>query len=351
MYCALFLIFWIEIYQNEAVAFEDFVLEKQINYASESAVDEMLAAGNLNQDYAEGDFLTLEPSVALRDFGVTLCYDFDIVPTEDSLKSVIDKNIRTLAVCVYDGVYLYYRQQTETHTVEMKQSPKIPYFYTDKNTGVQYCLTLNPDKGYWDSGNSADYSMHFYDKYEVKPSEDLQATAINDRVADLVNWGLYETYESEYDSDTSVSIPATGETVRGEQPVRSPTVIGVVDGNVKSYGTVVTAECIGGAQLEETDQIIGFRLVNCPLPTYTDSVSGITYGGDEALAKGASLSNSQNAVLNGKFYARSSWWKRHSYFKDYLPASDADHPDLDRKYFDDEYEAAKNGYNDISICE
>lgn len=341
MYCALFILFWIKIYQNDAVSFEDYVLERQVNYAAESAVDELLDAGNLNQDYANGDFVTLEPDVALRDFSTTLCYDFRIIPTDQSLQDLMNKNLKTFVVCVYDGVYLYYRQQNETHGEAIKQSPKIPYFYTDEDSGTQYCLTLNPEKGYWDSGNAAQYKMHFYDKYDKAPSDDRQATAINDRVANLINWSLYEAYNKTDKSGMTVNIPATGETVRGEQPVRSPTVIGVVEGNIKSYGSTVVAECIGGAQLEETDQIIGFYLEDFPI--YHIEENGIVYTGDEALNKGASVSSE----LTGKFYAKSSWWKQHTYAKKYIPENKKNL----MKYFDNEYEAAKNGYNDIGICD
>lgn len=346
MYCALFLIFWIRIYLNEAVSFEDWVLEKQANYAAESAVDEMLETGNLNQDYADGDFVTLEPSVALRDFNTTLSYDFGLVPTDDTLDSISLKNLRVFAVCVYDGIYIHYLQRSETTGVELKQSPKIPYFYTD-DYGNQYCLTLDPDKGYWDYKEDSNYQLHFYDNYTTKPSEDRQTTAINNRVADLVNWGLWETYDNERRSDKAISLPAIGETVRGDQPVRSPTVIAVVEGFTKSYGTTTLAECIGGAQLEETDQIVGFRIKGCPFYSYVDPDTNTTYTGDEAIAQAGGLGSPklQISKISGKFYARSSWWKNHSRVKNYIENTS------DSKYFDDEYEAAKAGYNDIGLCE
>lgn len=351
LYCALFLIFWIKIYANEAVSFEEFVLEKQVNYASESAVDEMLAAGNLNQDYADGDFVTLEPDVAIDDFVTTLCYDYDIIPTDDTIETFRNKNLRTMAICVYDGVYLYYKQQTETHGYELKQSPKIPYFYTD-NSGNQYCLTLNTDKGYWDEGGGSSYKLHFYDKYDVKPSDDIQKATINKQVADLINWALWETYTSEAKGDTAISIPATGETVRGTQPVRSPTVIGIVEGKLKSYGSVVLAECIGGAQLETTDQIVGFRLKNCPIYIYKDPSNGLVYTGDKALElatdAGVDVADIIDTTVTGKFYARSSWWQEHKYAKSY---TDNSNNNKYSRYFDSEYEAAKSGYNDLNLCD
>ncbi len=343
MYCALFVIYWIKIYQNEIVSFEDFVLEKQANYAADSAIDEILAASDINTDYADGDFITLEPRLAVRDFATTLCIDFGLIPTEVNIERVMNKSIRTMAVCAYDGIYAHYLMQTETNTWELKQTPKIPYFYTSSD-GTQYCLTLDPDKGYWDYTEDGRYQLHKYDKYDKKPSEDLQATAINDKVADVLNWGLQQTYGVYGKTSQTIEIPAIGETVRGEQPVQTPTVIAVVEGHRKVFSTSLVAECIGGAQLEDPDLVVGFDLVNCPIYSYLDPVTGLTYGGDEALKHYGQPTFKVVTTVTGKFYAKSSWWKKHVYIKDnYIK------PGVSGQYFDTDYEAAKAGYNDLNL--
>jgi hypothetical protein len=347
MFAVLFFVFWIRIYQNELVAFEEYVLDIQSNYASDSAIDELLVASDLNQDYANGDFVTLEPSLAEEDFAHTLCLDFGYIPTDSTLELVKNNNIRALLVCTYDGIYAYYMMQTETHSYELKQTPKIPYFYTDPDTNTQYCLTLDENKGYWDYYDaSGNYKLHKYDYYDNKPTKDLQLTAINEQVADVLNWVLYESY-SGGDSDLTVSIPALSETVRGEQPVNAPTVLAVIDGNIKVFSTTITAESIGGSQLEETNQVIGYTLKNAPIyKPYTDS-NGVVYYGDEALAKwkasGENSSEYIETTLSGTFYAYSSWWQSHSYMKSggYISKG---------QYFDSVFEAAKNGYNDLNTC-
>lgn len=350
MYCAFFLFFWIQIYKHEAVSFEDFVLEKQANYAAESAVQTMLEEGDIDTDYADGSFIILEPNLAVRDFANTLSLDFGVVPTDSSIESIMNKNIRTLVVCTYDGTYAYYLQKTETNSWELKQTPKIPYFYT-REDGKQYCLTLDRDKGYWDYTEGSSYKLHKFDKYDEKPSDDLQSTAINNQVADIVNWALYKTYnknetvgDTNHGNDLSIRVPAIADTVRGDQPVMAPTVIAVVEGNVKPMGDVTVAECIGGAAVEEADLVVGFTLKNAPIYTYTDS-EGNYYCGDEAIDKAGGKSNCKSVELSGKYYAYSSWWKRHSYLNSMSGVLS------NGKYFDDVYDAAKGGYNDLTISD
>ena len=346
MFAALFFVFWIRIYQNEIISFEEYVLDVQANYASDSAIDELLVASDLNQDYADGDFVTLEPRLAEEDFAHTLCLDFGYVPTDSTLSKIKNDNIRVLLVCAYDGIYAYYKQQTETNSYELKQTPKIPYFYTDESTGTQYCLTLNEDKGYWDYYDGFTYKLHKYDTYDVKPSKDIQMTAINEQVADVLNWALYETY-AYGKSDATVRIPATANTVRGDQPVQAPTVIAIVDGNKSVFSTSITAESIGGAQLEESNRVIGYTLSNAPIYKPFTDADGKVYYGDEALAKwinsGADESEYVETRMSGKFYAYSTWWKNHTYLKAAGYINDG-------LYFDSVFDAAKEGYNDLNIC-
>lgn len=322
LYAVLFFMFWIRMYQNENIAFEKYVLEKQSNYATDSAIDELLVASNLNQDYADGDFITLEPTLATRDFAHTFCLNFGYVPTEDNMKRVLDKNVKTMLVCVYDGIYAFYPMKTETNSYEFAQTPKIPYFYTSSD-GTQYALTLGLEKGYWDYITVDEHGNEKYklNKYDVipatkRPTKDQQLTAINNQVADVLNWSLYESYDRGK-SDTSVTLPATADTVRGQQPVDRPTVIAIVEGNQRSFASAVTAETIGGSQLEEVDHIVGFTL------------------------NGATLNS--GTVLTGKFYAYDSWWRRH-------PGLTSNNNAVrDGKYFDSVYDAARAGYNDLNL--
>lgn len=313
IYATLFFILWVRIYANEVISFETWVLEKEANYAAESAIEELLVASDLNQDYASGSSVTLEPDLAIDDFAHTLCLNYGYIPTEETINRVKNENIRTLVIASYDGIYAFYKMQTETNAWELKQTPKIPYFYTASD-GTQYCLTLDETKGYWDYyDDEGNYKLHKLDTYDKAPSSDLQATAISEQVADIINWALYESY-SQGKSDLRIEIPAVGESIRGGQSIQTPTIIAVIDGNRTSFATTITAESIGGAQLEETDHVIGYTLNN-------------THG------------------LSGKFYAYSSWWETHSSYLSDQSVRDTG------VYFDSVFDAAKAGYNDLNLIE
>lgn len=317
MYGVLFFLYFIRIFTTEYVEFEQFVMEKQVNYAADSAIDEMILSAYLSQDYNDGAYQTYEPNVAMTDYGQTLCYDFDLIPTEENVNYVLDTRVRAMVICVYDGFYVCKRQKSETNTYELTQSPKIPYFYTDKQ-GRQFALTLDPTIGFWDSGTEADYTIHKLDKYpsSIRPSDDEQATAINNAVSDYLNNALYETYSSG-NMDTIVELPAIGSTVRGDQPVRTPTVIGVVDGIRRVFSTVITAESIGGAQIESTTYNVGYTLHN-------------------ALINGN--------IYSGKFYATTEWWTKHSEVLNFAVEDKG-------RYFDSVYDAASDGYTNLNLVE
>lgn len=316
MFGVLFFCCQVRIYQNDIISFEQYVLNKQVNYAAESATEELLNSGKLSQDYNDGDFQTYEPAIAVRDFAQTMCISNGIIPTETAIKNYENSKIRTMVVCVYDGIYSYQIRQTETHAFELSQTPKIPYFYTDEN-GHQYCLTLNPDKGYWDEGDSVStYKLHDYDTYTNRPSNAQQATAINNQISDILNYSLYDSFNNNKKGrEATVKIPAIGETVRGGQTVASPTVIAVVDGYRSVFSTYLTAQCIGGGQIEEPNYVVGYNLNNAVINRKT---------------------------FSGKYYAYSSWWEKHPNVK--ATASNG-------RYFDDVFEAAKNGYNNLNLLE
>ena len=320
LYAVLFFTFSVLIISNEQIAFEQFVLEKQSNYASDSAIDELLVASDISTDYGNGDVMKVEPSLAANDFAHTLCLDFGYIPTESTLNKVKQENVRALLVCAWDGVYAYYKQQTETHAYELKQTPKIPYFYTNEKTNEQYCLTLDPNKGYWDYEGLEDvndpesdvvYKLHDFDTYAKKPTEDRQRVAINERVADILNWALFNTYTADTAS-TTVAIPALSNTIRGDQPIKGPAVVAVVKGNNEVFTTAAVAESIAGAQIENTDHVVGYTFTHGP------------------------------NKLTGKMWAYQSFWDKHN------ELVQAAIPDSGR-YFDDPFAAASAGYNDLNL--
>lgn len=315
LFFVLFLSYWIVIVSNSYTELEEYILGKQVNYATDSAIGEMLEFSTTDVDYADGEFILVEPELALTDFSYIMCWDMKLDPTDKNREMVQDKYIRTFLVAAYDGIYAYWNQKTATNDWHLVQTPKVPYFYTDERTGIQYALTLNYEKGYQDNGKSnADYKMMRYNTYQNKPSNDLQNSAIDTQIEDTLNWCLAMSY-GEGKSDIKVEIPIVNVSFRtGAKAVESPTVMAVFQGRTTIYNTAPIAEVVGGSALEDAVHCVGY-----------------TYNGEIV----------DGTPLYGKFYATETWLEKHpSWAANSTP-----------KYFDSPYDAACAGYADLSYIE
>lgn len=321
LYAALFMIYWVQIYQNELVAFDEFVLDKQVNYAADAAVEELLMTGDTDQDYNKGEYMVVEPELAVIEFTSILAEDFNLVPTDYTRQMIQEKYIKTLLVCTWDGIYAYwYQPKNDTNEYGFVGTPKIPYFYTNKD-GKQYCLNLGLESAYCDTADESTYELKPYDLIIPTIPKDVQLTAINNQVAELLNYTLIQSYGG--NNRTAYEIPALASEVSGSQPVDKITVIGVVEGQAESASTVITAECIGGAQVTAADPVIGVTI------KYTSGVEA-------------------------KVYAYSSWWKTHigqvfsgTNIEGFKPGNTHDITSADTEYFDTPFDAAKAGYYDL----
>lgn len=320
LFSIFYLIFYITAYQNELVAFDEWCLQKQVNYASDSAVEALLDSGHTEQDYLDGDYARVEPDMAVQEFTEILGHCFDYTPTVTTNEIIQQQYVKALLVCTHDGVYAYWMQPYDTtNTYKFVGSPKIPYFYTDPN-GVQYALTLGLEKGYRDAPNpdKKEYNLKNYDKINV--SKDVQLTAINNEVSEILNYALVESYGGKH--RTTYDIPGLASEINGKQIVDKITVIGIVEGRATSSSSVITAEGIGGAQIITNDPPIGIMLYKDGKPV-------------------------------GKVYAKASRWEKISEKMttvDSYTFGDTSNTDITKaknaEYFDMVFEAAKAGYSD-----
>lgn len=254
LYMCFFLIIWIKIYNNELIEFDEFVLEKQVNYAADAAVEELLMTGDTDQDYNKGEYIVVEPDLALQEFTSIITEDFNLVPTEFTNAQVQEQYIKALVICTWDGFYTYWYQPKDSQNIRgFVGTPKVPYFYTDKD-GRQYCLNLGFETAYSDNGLSGDdYKINNIGKIDIP--KHIQLTSINNQVADALNYALIQAYGGS--STFTVDIPALASDVSGKQPVDQITVLGVVEGQSVVNSSAVIAECIGGAQITKADPVIG----------------------------------------------------------------------------------------------
>ena len=278
MFLVFYVSFWVKLGESERVSLNEYVLEKQVNHASDAAVDELLDSANLEQDY-NSDAILVQPDIAVREFTTILAKSLGYGVTDKSLQEVQNNYIKALLVCGWDGVYAYYTQPVEEHGDGFVSTPKLPYYYIDgegSSTQKQYLLNLGMEKGYCDEiSEDGEYRLNNYDMIHL--TEDVQRTAINNSVSEILQWSLVQSYGGSSRAD--FSIPAYASEISGAQPVDGVTVIGIVDD--ESFGRVsnTIAMGVGGSRIEETDPILGFTVDGIKFYMKQSDLSESAYAG------------------------------------------------------------------------
>lgn len=245
------------IIKNESQAFEDFVMRKLANYASDAAVEEILFTGDLGMDYAD-DHVDVQPDLAMREFCYMMLTGLQMPTTEQNIKWMQSHHLKVLMVCAYDGFYMYQYVERAKGDYDFVCTPKIPYFYTDVD-GTQYCLNLGFTQGRWDTslgGNN--YRVNAIDDLPSHITHDVQLTAVNNEVSKYLQYGVSIAYGG-HDGKT-YALPAFASEVSGGQPVNNITVIGVLDTNDATLSRPNLCMSIGGARIVSDDPILGFEL-------------------------------------------------------------------------------------------
>lgn len=271
LFSAFYLIFWIKIVQNEKVAFDEFVLEKQINYAADAATEELLMSPKLSQDYAEEGYVCIEPDLGKDEFISIMEYSMGYIPSDFNESLFANKYLRALVICGWDGYYAYWKQEVDDGEYDLVRTPKVPYTY--EKDGIQYSLNLGLESAFHDSNYTGTHQNAYgpskcepfenildYEKDgKEPPTRDEQLQAINTQVGDALNYALYHSY-SQGHMLKNYEIPDMASEVKGSQPVNKITVIGVVEGPATSAFTTVAAGCIGGARIVANDDVYAVKV-------------------------------------------------------------------------------------------
>lgn len=293
IFATFFLLYYIRFMQNEFVSFDEWVLEKQVNYAADSAVDAMLSnSPDIDTSYSSGEQIDVDPNVGVRDYSEILALSFQLPISDQTVHYIQSRFIKTLLICAYDGIYAYWSpMKVDTvGTSYFMGTPKIPYFYSTAGNATQYQINLNYDSGY--AFSSAASAAHYYtgdpgDQLTVDDTKVLdssgaehsisklpevkQRIAINQQVADVLNYSISKAYE-QVDSAQRYQLPDIESDIRGSQPIQSVSVVGIVEGESFSSFTPVIAGSIGGARIIGNDPVLG-------LCVYKNSAHDDTFAG------------------------------------------------------------------------
>ena len=283
-------------WQNEAVNEAEMrLLDMQVNYAVDAAVQEML-------EQADWGRMQLDPEVARKTYVKVLLRNIGWSDTEENFEALEQNCIPFFCVAVYDGYYMWTKQDTYTdiatsangHNVvtrnksrDLMWSPKLPYSYQyyDKNASMNsatlYYYNIG-DKTYGTYKNGRLKVDNILSKVGTgNGSLNMARKVIADNISTSCTSALL--YATEGQSNQEVDIPFLKSSWMDANPITTPTVLTVInspDGIFTKYDHFIYG--VGGAKVDEALFCICYRKSGIKLYTYA-------YNRDKVTAEGITV--------------------------------------------------------------
>lgn len=241
IFVAFLYLYYATVIDSSLNRINDYHLKTVSNYASDSAIEEMLDVADLGTDYVEWGKFNTDPEVALRDYIDTFLMSFDLPLTEENREMVKVNYLKVFTVAGYDGYYVYdHRAIDEGSQLAFVCSPKIPYLYKDMSKNdreVTYALSMG-DKCF--KITNATLSL-----VKSPLSKNKVLEIINDRISDDLINRIDQQYPNGW--NRQVYLPNALTSISKTNPIAGPTVLALVDGVDLLRGKKVAAFGIGGA--------------------------------------------------------------------------------------------------------
>lgn len=242
--------------------FEEYRLEKINNYATDAAVQELLLADDLDQNYENTDMVTINPDMARDAFLSVLAISYDMNITQDLMKTLSAQYLDMFIVCAYDGYYVYTKDglsRAGSDKVDYSSYSyiKYPYVYEHKdaagNIDARYAFSMDYDHIMY---KLTEHGIDAIDPDDVTVdfSKEQALSIINTTINREVNHRLEEMAAN--GSLGSVMIPAAA------------TKVGTVNNNIENVSVLafvnninfttskrLNSFSLGGAKIKEVRQI------------------------------------------------------------------------------------------------
>lgn len=219
----------------------DYHLKLVANYASDSAIEEMLDVADLGTDYVEWGKFNTDPEIALKDYIDTFLISYNLPLTPENREMVKINFLKVFVVAGYDGYYVYdHRSIDEGSLYEFVCSNKLPYLYKDMSKNdreVSYALTMGT-KCY----RVTNATLNLVNS-PLPKSQTLEV--INSRISDDLINRIDRQYTGGW--NRQVYLPNELTSISKVNPIAGPTVLALVDNVDLSRGKKVNAFGIGGA--------------------------------------------------------------------------------------------------------
>lgn len=279
----LFVLYWlsslITIHGKEVESFNTWLLAKQVNNASDAAVEEMrMYSENMDIDYLTAS-IEIDPTAAVREFESMMCDNLQLPVTQETMDYVANNYIKILLLCTNDGFYPYMNVGVTEDKKAFISYPMIPYTgrflnYDPADVGIidesqEYAFTLAKDKlykcEYITTSDSGKVALNMVTT--VKNGDDVYSPSdsvkqqISERITENVEYflrsAIYSTYSNE-DAST-VIIPSGLDTINGGQGINGPTALAIVDTSGHNMDIYKAAFGVGGSVINKNDPILAWQ--------------------------------------------------------------------------------------------
>lgn len=270
--CGCFTNFKIQDYKTEKYI-EMKHLERVMDFCTDAAVDEMIDYGDVGTDYSGFEiedrnmgYIRVNPTVALKSYIDTFLMSYNMSLSDENRHSVMSNNMPVFMVAAYDG---YYIAKLEPDTEELSNSsftlnfsPKLPYSYTDSDSNV-YALTLSGKEAMKvkvqtdDNGNVVDRQLMPWNNKVIPGLADSQAqiTHVNEIISSNIATTINEINDSLDIKGRNFYVPGVLSTMSGVNPIKTPTVMAIMQNVDYNTGIEVNATSIAGTRINTKRQV------------------------------------------------------------------------------------------------
>lgn len=268
------------IYREEAMReANEYNLDISVNYAVDAAVEEMLIdSTDLKLDYADFEFVSVDPEVALQTYCEVLLANLGWGVTEENVRMIKGNCLPCFLVACYDGYYVGEPMEINDGGVhDIIFSEKKPYYYEATNAEghlLIYSLNLGTKDCKWIDT----FDGKIYKGYN--PLDEVTTRRIiNTLISEDFMITVYNNNDDRVDMQHEIFIPDQLTTVSRTNSVKTPSVLAYLNNIWLGAGDPLESFAIGGARLTHTDYVGTYidpqtgRPSYCPTRLKTNDIS------------------------------------------------------------------------------
>jgi len=238
-------------YKTEgAREFKEHHLDAAVNYAVDAAVEEMLlGSSDLWLDYADFEYASINPEIALQTYCEVLLDNLGYVVTNENIQMIKTSKTPCFIVACYDGYYVGapITINYDAGTRDLIFSEKKPYLYELGGTYYALNLGLNDCKKVQNGVVT-----------KVSASETGLTTADQRRIINqMITTDFMKTVlrynNSSIDLKSEILIPSNTSLITGANDIKSPSVLAYCNNIFLGPGKYIESFGIGGARLTHAD--------------------------------------------------------------------------------------------------